>query len=214
MVTACLLLMNNYEKKFLNEVNSLEEKKSLCIHVCCGPCSVYPLILLSKYFKITIYYGNSNIYPFAEYQKRLATLEEYLRLKEFDIDVVVPKYDVEYQKKLAKYAHVKEGKERCCLCYAMRMRDAYLYAKEHHFDYFTSVMSISNHKNANYINRIGENLEAEIGGVKYLYADFKKSGGIDKNRELNDEINLYHQDYCGCVFSLRDYLKKTKGITK
>ena len=206
--------MNNYEKKFFNEVNSLSEKKTLLIHICCGPCSVYPLVLLSKYFKITIYYGNSNIYPYAEYEKRLATLEEYLKLKEFDIDVIVPKYDQDYQKKLAKYAHVKEGMERCCLCYAMRMKDAYLYAKENHFDYFTSVMSISNHKNANYINRIGENLEEKIGGVKYLYADFKKSGGIDMNRKLNNEINLYHQEYCGCVFSLRDLCKKTKGITK
>ena len=206
--------MNNYEKLFLNEVNSLEEKKSLLIHVSCGPCSVYPLILLSQYFNITIYYGNSNIYPYAEYLKRLDTLEEYLDLKEFDIDVIVPKYDNDFQKKLAKYANVKEGKERCCLCYGLRMHEAYLYAKKHHFDYFTSVMSISNHKNANYINRIGENLEREIGGVKYLYADFKKSGGIDKNRKLNNELDLYHQDYCGCVFSLRDYIKKTKAIKK
>lgn len=203
--------MNNYEKKFQDEVNSLKEKKSLLIHICCGPCSVYPLVLLSNYFKITIYYGNSNIYPFAEYEKRLATLEKYLKLKEFDIDVIVPKYDDDFQLKLSKYAHVKEGMERCCLCYGMRMKDAYVYAKEHHFDYFTSVMSISNHKNANYINRIGELLESKIGGVKYLYADFKKNGGIDMNRKLNKEIDLYHQDYCGCAFSLHDYLNKTKG---
>ena len=63
---------------------------------------------------------------------------------------------------------------------------------------------ISNRKNAEYINEIGETLEKKYPSVKYLHADFKKGDGINKNEALNKELHLYHQNYCGCEFSIRD----------
>lgn len=200
--------MNNYDKMFYDEVNKLDHRPNLLVHVCCGPCSVYPLVLLNKYFNITIYYANSNIFPYQEYEKRIKTLEEYLKILNEDIKLIIPPYDKKFMAKLAPYATCKEGMERCAKCYSLRMLEAYNYAKKHNFEYFTTIMSISNHKNANYINRIGYNLEKRIGGVKYLYADFKKQSGIDNNRKMNKELNLYEQDYCGCIYSLNDYKKK------
>ena len=74
------------------------------------------------------------------------------------------------------------------------------YAKENNYDYFTTTLSISPYKNANWINEIGKKLEEKI-GIKYLYSDFKKKDGYKRSLELSKEYNLYRQEYCGCVYS-------------
>lgn len=198
--------MANYNSLFKKEISSMIGRKKLLLHVCCGPCSVYPLILLDEYFDITIYYTNDNIYPNAEYQKRLGELLRYLDIikDEHQIKIVVPESKQEkFLNKISKYKDDKEGFRRCVMCYGLRMKEAFKYAKKHHFDYCTTVMSISNHKNANYINEIGEELEKNY-GVKFLHSDFKKNGGLDKNNKMNAELDLYHQDYCGCVYSYQN----------
>lgn len=66
MEIVCLPLMNNYHnyyQQFENQIKTLKPNSKILVHVCCGVCSMYPLELLSKYFDITIYYENSNIYP-------------------------------------------------------------------------------------------------------------------------------------------------------
>lgn len=208
MVTACLLTMNNYNELFKKQIERIEGRPSLLLHVCCGPCSMYPLKILSKTFDITIYYGNSNIFPYEEYQKRLDTLIDYLKSHDLDIKVVIPPYNDNYQYKLSEYKDSKEGMQRCAKCYALRMLEAYQYAMHNDFSFFTTVMSISNHKNAFYINHIGKLLEDRFKTVRYLYADFKKDGGIDINRQMNQEAKIYEQKYCGCVYSLKDYFQK------
>ena len=84
------------------------------------------------------------------------------------------------------------------------MDKGFAYANLHHYDYFTSVMSISNRKNADWINEIGERLSKKYSHTRYLYADFKKGDGITLNDSMNKELNLYHQDYCGCIYSKND----------
>ena len=210
LVTVCLSTMSKYHQEFKKEVASLQGRKKLLLHVCCGPCSVYPLILLDKYFDITIYYTNDNIYPNSEYQKRLGELERYLKMIEDEhyIKLVIPEsHQDSFLKAISKYKDDKEGYRRCVKCYGMRMREAFKYASSHHFDYCTTVMSISNHKNANYINELGKKLEQEY-GIKFLISDFKKDGGIDKNNELNSKLDLYHQSYCGCLYSYINNGKK------
>ena len=193
--------MNNYQKLFKQEIASLKDRPSLLLHVCCGPCSVYPLKLLSRYFKITIYYANSNIYPYEEYTKRLNELERYRKMLNNDIEIVIGSYDSDYQKYLLPFKDQKEGLERCALCYMLRMKEAFAYADKNAYDYFTTVMTISNHKNADYINYIGTKLSEVYKHTRFLYADLKKDGGIDKNRQLNAKLDLYHQNYCGCIYS-------------
>ena len=96
-----------------------------------------------------------------------------------------------------------EGGERCFRCYELRLRESAMLAKEKGFDYFTTTLSISPHKNAQKLNEIGEILSKEY-GVLHLPADFKKKNGYKRSIELSKEYNLYRQDYCGCVFSKRE----------
>ena len=196
--------MNNYQKH-LNQIKQIQHKPTLLIHICCGVCSVYPLQYLRNYFNITIFFSNSNIYPYLEFEKRLNALKQYLNILNDDsIKLIVDKYDNDsYMKKLEHLKDEPEGGLRCKLCYELRMNESFKYANEHNYDYFTTVMSISNRKNAEWINEIGEKLDKIYPNTKYLFADFKKGNGINKNDELNRKLNLYHQNYCGCIYSIR-----------
>ena len=97
----------------------------------------------------------------------------------------------------------REGSVRCFACYELRLRKTAEKAKEKGFDYFTTTLSISPLKNAEKINEIGERLAKEY-GVLHLPSDFKKKNGYKRSIELSKEHNLYRQNYCGCVFSVRD----------
>lgn len=196
--------MNNYQKH-LKQIASLKGKPDLLIHICCGVCSVYPLKYLSQYFKITVFFSNSNIYPYEEYQKRLDALKQYLQYLDDDsIRLIEDRYDnVSYMKDLARFKDEPEGGKRCKLCYEKRMEETFAYAAKHSYAYCTTVMSISNRKNADWINEIGEKLQEKYPETTYLYADFKKGDGIIMNDRMNKKLGLYHQDYCGCIYSIR-----------
>ncbi len=202
--TPCLSTMNNYQKH-LEQIRQLKGRPELLIHICCGVCSVYPLQYLRQYFRITVFFSNSNIYPYEEYEKRLNALKQYLDdLNDDSITLIEDHYDNEnYTKQISLYRDEPEGGKRCYLCYELRMEETFRYASAHHYEYCTTVMSISNRKNADWINEIGEKLQKRYPDVKYLYADFKKGDGITQNDALNKELNLYHQNYCGCIYSIR-----------
>ena len=95
---------------------------------------------------------------------------------------------------------VPEGGERCFKCYRLRLEESAQYAREHGFDFFTTTLSISPHKNADLLMQIGEEL-SENYGVPYLPSDFKKKNGYKRSIELSREYDLYRQDFCGCRFS-------------
>lgn len=196
--------MNNYQKQ-LKQISEIKGRPKLLIHICCGVCSVYPLQYLRQFFDITVFFSNSNIYPYEEFERRLDALQKYLaHLDDDSIRLIVDRYDNEnYTKQISVLKEEPEGGKRCYLCYRMRMEETFRYAQKHHYDYCTTVMSISNRKNADWLNEIGEQLEKEYPGVIYLHADFKKGDGITKNNLLNRELGLYHQDYCGCIYSIR-----------
>ena len=195
----------NYYRKHLKQIQELKRRPSLLIHICCGVCSVYPLQYLRQYFDITIFFSNSNIYPYEEFERRLDALKKYLGiLNDENIKLIVDSYDNDsYTEKLSVLKDEPEGGKRCRMCYTMRMEETFRYAQKHKYDYCTTVMSISNRKNADWLNEIGEQLEKKY-GVRYLYADFKKGDGITMNDRMNKELNLYHQDYCGCIYSIRN----------
>ena len=203
----------NYYKESLKEYkkirkNNDNKKPKLLLHVCCGACSCYPLIFLIDLFDITIFFSNSNIYPYKEYEKRLNALKNYVSIleKKFNttIKIIEDKYDHEkFIPELIPFKNEPEGGMRCHKCISLRIERLFEYAHKNGYNLVTTVMSISRNKDVNYLNYIGKELEKKYRDVKYFVNNFKKSGGQDVGVELSKVFNIYRQDYCGCEFSLK-----------
>lgn len=196
----------NFQKKMEEEISSLSYTPSLLLHSCCGPCSSYVLEVLSEHFNVTVLYYNPNIYPESEYQKRLHEQIKIIENMPFKnpVKFMPCDYDENEFLSVAKgFENEREGGSRCEKCFILRMEKTAVLAKENGFDYFTTTLSVSPHKNALMLNNIGEAL-SEKHGVKYLFADFKKKEGYKRSIILSKEYELYRQDYCGCRYSLRE----------
>ena len=196
---------NNYSDKCEEILNSLDGKKRLLLHSCCGPCSSYVITYLTKFFDITILYYNPNIFPYDEYLKRK---EEQIRLineidTENSLDIIDCDYDNDLYEKLIKGLEQEpERGKRCNVCYLMRLDKTAAIAKENGYDFFCTTLSVSPYKNANLINKYGSELEDKY-KVRWLYSDFKKKDGYKQSILLSQKYNLYRQNYCGCVYSKR-----------
>ena len=178
-------------------------RPSLLLHACCAPCSSYTLEYLSKYFDITLFFYNPNISPEDEYrlcETELMRLVEQMGLSD-SIHVIHGKYEPEKFFDLAKgLEKLSEGGERCARCFRLRLRESADIAAERGFDFYTTTLSISPHKNAERLNAIGQE-EGTRAGVRYLVSDFKKRNGYKRSCELSEQYDLYRQDFCGCIYS-------------
>lgn len=195
----------NYAREMDKVLQSLDGRRPrLLLHACCGPCSSAVLEQLSRSFDITILYYNPNIWPPAEYHRREQELERFVaEAHPLGVKVVEDRYDPqEFYDAARGLENEPERGARCTACYKLRMRRAAQYAAENGFDWFTTTLSISPHKDAARINQIGRELAAEF-GVPHLPSDFKKKNGYLRSLQLSDQYGLYRQDYCGCVFSAR-----------
>ena len=200
--------MQNYQKELDKLIESIPEDEvpTLLLHACCAPCSSYCLEYLSNYFSITLYFYNPNIYPESEYALRTEEARRFINEMNFKhpVTFLEGEFDPkEFYDCVKGYEQEKEGGERCFRCYRLRLNSTAKLALEMGFDYFTTTLSISPLKRADKINEIGEELGA-IYNVMHLPSDFKKKNGYKRSTELSKEYGLYRQDYCGCVFSMRD----------
>lgn len=179
---------------------------TLLLHACCAPCSSYTLEYLNAHFDITVLFYNPNISSEEEYQKRI--LEEQRFLKEYPFTRPVrfvegPYEPARFREAVKGLEALPEGGERCYRCYELRLRESAVYAALNGFEYFTTTLSISPHKNARRLNEIGVRLEQEY-GVRYLVSDFKKKNGYRRSIELSERYHLYRQNFCGCAYSRRE----------
>lgn len=196
----------NYQIKLEEELKSLNKKKSILLHSCCAPCSSHVISVLTNYFDITVLYYNPNIEPIEEYEKRKE--EEKRFIKEFPHTNVITIMDCDYDndifhEKVKGLENEPERGKRCTVCFGLRLEKTAQLAKENHFDYFGTTLTVSPYKNASLLNAIGKELEKKY-NVKYLYSDFKKKNGYKHSIELAKEYNLYRQNYCGCIYSKRE----------
>lgn len=187
--------------KEIEKIRQSGKRPTLCMHVCCAPCSAWPLEFL-KDFDVTIYYTNSNIYPSEEYWRRLNELKQFLNDHHPEVKLIVSDYDNErYTQKISVLKDEPERGRRCIMCYGLRMNEAYQYAHDHHFDYFTTVMTISRQKDSKVLNHIGMQLSSKYTNTKYFVSDFKKADGNVKGNQIAAQLGMYRQDYCGCIYS-------------
>lgn len=203
----------NYQKILDDTISKINgTKPKLLLHACCAPCSSYVLEYLSKYFDITLYFYNPNIYPSSEFDFRADELKRLVKEMGLDIKTVVEEYDNEnFEKIVEGYEDLPEGSSRCFKCYRLRLEKSVKYAKENGFDFVTTTLSISPHKSAEKLNEIGEELANDY-GINYLLSDFKKKNGYKRSCELSQIFNLYRQNYCGCKYSKIFAEKNNKEI--
>jgi len=190
----------------IKRIRERGEVPNLLLHSCCGPCSTYCIQTLSEDFRVTVLYYNPNIYPPEEYHLRAREQERFI--SEFSVKNPVTFVEgrfepQEFYDAVRGYENYAEGTDRCFICYRLRLEESAKFAAEHHFDYFTTTLSISPLKNAEKLNEIGAELGEQY-GVKYLLSDFKKKNGYKQSTELSREYGMYRQNYCGCVFSMRE----------
>ncbi len=199
----------NYQKVLDQTIDALVSQGTvprLLLHSCCAPCSSYCIEYLSRYFEITVFYYNPNIFPEAEYRLRAG---EQRRLIEqmpagHPVRFMEGAYEPDRFFEMAEgLESAPEGGERCLKCYALRLEATAAAARAGDFDYFTTTLTISPLKNAAAINEIGGRIGKKY-GVSYLYSDFKKKNGYKRSVELSAEYGLYRQNYCGCVYSRKE----------
>ena len=196
--------MANYNDLMEEEIKNLNGKPKLLLHACCGVCSSSVIERLYPYFDITILYYNPNIYPKAEYMKRLVALEEIIDKMKLDVRLIELGYlHREFKDKVKGLEKEKEGGERCNKCFYLRLEESAKFAKRNNFDYFTTTLSVSPYKNSQKLNEIGKMLEEKY-DIKYLYSDFKKKEGYKRSNELSNKYGIYRQHYCGCEYLLKE----------
>ena len=180
----------------------------LLLHICCGPCALYPVkeLLNKKFDKITGFFYNPNIHPPSEYKRRKDALYEASRgqacLSPTGFEIIYPEYKMEeyFRAVLLK----EDSPERCSLCWELRLSETANFAKNNGFDAFTTTLLISPYQNHEKVKNIGESI-AEEKGIQFYYQDFRP--GFKDGQEQARKENLYRQKYCGCVFSELERVK-------
>jgi hypothetical protein len=174
-------------------------KPKLLLHICCVGCGVYVSQILKQDYDVRLFFYNPNIWPAAEYEKRL---KETKKIAEgFKLELIAGEYDHDkWLEAVRGYENDPERGERCLVCYKFRLDAAAIMAKKLNCSYLTTTLTTSPHKNAVAINEIGAQAAA-VSGIKFINQDFKKQDGFKKSSAMSRELGLYRQNYCGCEFS-------------
>lgn len=209
--TSPLGIINNTKQTSFNRHFSNfspdQEKPTVLLHACCGPCSTACVERLVSDYSIILYYYNPNITDKEEYLLRRDTLLQFVKAyneehrDEFVIDFIEGPYNPEkYICKAETLKEEPEGGKRCDICFSMRLTETARKANELSMDYFTTTMSVSPHKNYDKIKTLGLMLENDSTS-KFLDIDFKKKNGFARSVEMSKEYGLYRQNFCGCEYA-------------
>ena len=174
------------------------ENKNILLHTCCAPCAAPSGERLKEEgWNITLFYSNSNIFPEAEYLKRLDSANKLASI--WKVPLITDSWDHEQWRKYVK-GHEKEpeGGSRCSLCFEFNLKRTADKAKELGFTAFTTTLTLGPYKNSKVIFDIASVFPG------FMEFNFKKKNGFLRSVELSKEYGLYRQNYCGCEFSIRD----------
>lgn len=201
-----------YKKKL--QLNIPDGIKRVLLHSCCAPCSTAIVeYLMDRHIEPTIFYYNPNIYPQEEYEHRKA---ENIRLAQsFNIQFVEGNYDHDnWLLNTTDFKHEAEGGKRCLICFKIRLAETARYAHENGFSLFTTTLASSRWKNLEQVTEAGRYTAGLFPDLIYWEQNWRKHGLTDRKNALNKNYNFYHQQYCGCEFSLRDSNKWRKAHGK
>lgn len=181
------------------------------LHICCGPCSIYPLTyFFDNKIDVTGYFFNPNIHPYLEFKKRINSTLQVAEHFKINVDIDRNYGLVDYLRQV-----VFHEDNRCFFCYDMRIEQVAKTASLNHFDSFSTTLLYSRYQNHQLI-RQRASYWADVYGVNFYYHDFRTGWqyGIDQSLKLA----IYRQPYCGCIYSeqerydnrLKKQLKKEK----
>jgi predicted adenine nucleotide alpha hydrolase (AANH) superfamily ATPase len=194
---------------FKKDLPTLGGKKVL-LHCCCAPCSCSILERLSQNgVAPTVYFYNPNIYPREEYEHRKQEVLRYVR--EMNIPFVDADHEIDqWFSAIEGHEEDAERGERCGLCFEMRLGKTAAYAAMHGFKVFATSLGISRWKDLEQVNRTGEKVALNFPGLAYWAQNWRLQGGQEQMDRITREQNFYRQPYCGCLYSLRDFLKRRR----
>ena len=167
------------------------------LHVCCGPCAIYPVQeLRAKGMKVTGYFFNHNIHPYQEYRRRLDASREFALRVQLEL---VCRDEYLLDEFLAAVA--ADPASRCGYCYSSRLEATAQAAAEMGFPAYSSSLLYSRYQNHERIREMGTKI-GERYGVQFVYDDFRR--GWQEGIARSKEMGLYRQPYCGCIYSEKD----------
>lgn len=180
------------------------DEKKVLMHSCCAPCAGELMeVMVENGIELTIFFHNPNIHPKKEYEIRK---NENIRFAE---KMGIPFVDADYN--VQDWFHNAKGMEnepergaRCSMCFDMRFVETAKYAKENGFKIITSSLGISRWKNMDQINNSGIRAASLFEGVEYWTYNWRKGGGSERMYKIAKREKFYQQEYCGCIYSLRD----------
>jgi len=179
-------------------------QNKVLLHSCCAPCSGEVMeAMLASGIDYTIFFYNPNIHPLKEYELRK---EENIRFAEqFGVPFVDADYDKDNWFDRARGMEWEpERGVRCTMCFDMRFERTALYAHENDFPVITSSLGISRWKDMKQINDCGVRAAAHYPDMLYWEFNWRKGGGSSRMIEISKRERFYQQEYCGCIYSLRD----------
>lgn len=184
---------------------------NILLHICCAPCSTYPVILLKeKGFNVIGFFYNPNIYPEGEQIKREEEARRFF--SKMNVEYISDLSGVdEWYRLTDKLKDRKEGDIRCNVCFAMRLDRTAREARTRGIEYFTTTLTIAPMKSSRLIFRIGDIIGRKYNLIFYK-EDFKKRDGFKISCQLSREHNLYRQNYCGCEYSYMERFGKSKLV--
>ena len=195
------LKLKNFERPKLQIPNG---ENRLLLHSCCAPCAgeIMEALSVSK-IKTSVYFYNPNIHPIEEYEIRKDENKKFCDKLGFEF--IDADYDKDnWFKRIKGLENEPERGKRCTKCFDMRFERSALYAKENSFKVFATTLGISRWKDMNQINEAGLRAASRYDEVKYWDFNWRKDGGSSRMIEISKREHFYQQEYCGCVYSLRD----------
>ena len=201
------LKASNYDRPKLETPNG---ESSLLLHSCCAPCAgeVMEAVAASD-IDTTVYFYNPNIHPIEEYELRKEENKRYCEALDFKF------IDADYDKdnwfdRIKGLEDEPERGERCTKCFDMRFERSALFAHENNFSLFATTLGISRWKDLDQVNNSGLRAANRYDNLAFWDFNWRKQGGSSRMIEISKREEFYQQEYCGCVYSLRDTNKWRK----
>ena len=201
------LKASNYDRPKLETPNG---ESSLLLHSCCAPCAgeIMEAVAASD-IDTTVYFYNPNIHPIEEYELRKEENKRYCEALNFKF------IDADYDKdnwfdRIKGLEDEPERGERCTKCFDMRFERSALFAHENNFSLFATTLGISRWKDLDQVNNSGLRASKRYDDLTFWDFNWRKQGGSSRMIEISKREEFYQQEYCGCVYSLRDTNKWRK----